>query len=320
MASSCPLPPVKSLKETIEKQMNDYLSAVQTWVREQELLIQKRHDALDRKEQELWKQQEELASARASFEAEAAAVRKLAEPSEVIEFNVGGTLLSARRSTLCGYDSMLSSMFSGRWNNDNFGRDAAGRIYLELNGECFQVVLEWLRARVIDPKAPVPSAPEGKESIFDAMCEFLQLEEICVNPRSRLDKNDAAVVQVSSQGSALGSRPSEIFNNDPETGWTSENNQRDSWIICDLRRKCRISKADLTFESNYFESRVPTTAILCSASSADGPWYEVTHFQISASTASASGFRCQAQYLKLTFSFEEAASRQYVALVQFQLS
>jgi len=48
-------------------------------------------------------------------------------------------------------------------------------VYLELNKHCFEILLEWLRARAINPKAPAPVPPKGKGDIFQYTVDFLQL-------------------------------------------------------------------------------------------------------------------------------------------------
>jgi hypothetical protein len=171
-------PALDQLRVGMEAVVDQYSNNVKSWVEGQEQHLQQKRSALEEGEALLRRQKQDFAEKEATFEREKEALAKVVNSSEVVEFNVGGGIFTARRSTLCQYDSMLSAMFSGRWDDAKFGRDSAGRMYIELNRECFQVVLEWLRSRIIDPRAPVPVPPRGMETMYKSTVDFLQLEEL----------------------------------------------------------------------------------------------------------------------------------------------
>ena len=75
---------------------------------------------------------------------------------DVISLNVGGRLFSIKRTTLCQIEgSLLSNMFSGRWE-DSLERDENNRIFLEMDPDCFESIVKWLRLKRIDPKIDFP--------------------------------------------------------------------------------------------------------------------------------------------------------------------
>jgi len=169
--------PMASILSSIETQMSEYKAALEKWIQEKETYFKLKQEALQKERQHIVKDKEALAAEKLAFQKEKAAVQKVADTSEVLELNVGGGIFTVKRSTLCMYESMLSAMFSERWSGSEFCRDAAGRVYLELNKECFETVLEWLRSRAIDPPAEIPSPPPGKEGMLRRVIEFLDLED-----------------------------------------------------------------------------------------------------------------------------------------------
>lgn len=217
---SVPSPPLASIQEIIDSRMAEYKALFETWSKSQETRAYEKQEKLEEQQKLIAEEKEKLAAERSSFAREKDFISQVCDPSEVLQINAGGSIFTAKRSTLCTYDrSMLGAMFSGRWNDKGFCKDAEGRVYLELNSECFAVILEWLRARSIDPMAQVPAPPPGKEDIFQTMINYLQLEEF-------MDSGDkdlfhAKVVQVPSQSGRLSDNPSPIFNNSMEEGWTS---------------------------------------------------------------------------------------------------
>ena len=67
--------------------------------------------------------------------------------NDIIHLNVGGHKLTTKRSTLCQVeDSLLASMFSGRWE-DSLERDKDGAIFFDFNPQYFLVILDYLRTK-----------------------------------------------------------------------------------------------------------------------------------------------------------------------------
>ncbi len=97
---------------------------------------------------------------------------------DVIELNVGGQAMATKRSTLCQVEgSLLSSMFSGRWE-DNMIRDKDGRIFLDFNPKYFGFILDCLRAKAISvtgKPAKLPKVDSREVDNFHELIEYLGL-------------------------------------------------------------------------------------------------------------------------------------------------
>lgn len=99
-----------------------------------------------------------------------------ASESDIVELNVGGTPMSATRATLlrAGRGSILAAMFSGSWEQRHV-RDAQGRIFLDANPYCFDMLLSFLRMKGIeDPAVPtaLPNVAEDRRVEFAALVKY----------------------------------------------------------------------------------------------------------------------------------------------------
>ena len=81
------------------------------------------------------------------------------------DLNVGGAKLTTTRSTLCQVqDSLLASMFSGRWG-DNIKRDKDGAVFFDFNPQHFILILDYLCVKKIETPEnppPLPKVPEDQ--------------------------------------------------------------------------------------------------------------------------------------------------------------
>ena len=97
---------------------------------------------------------------------------------DLIDLNVGGTKLTTTRSTLCQVqDSLLASMFSGRWE-DNIKRDKDGAVFFDFNPQYFILILDYLRAKKIatsENPPPLPKVPEDQSESFRSLVQYLGL-------------------------------------------------------------------------------------------------------------------------------------------------
>ena len=102
------------------------------------------------------------------------------ESDDVIELNVGGQTMATKRSTLCQVEgSLLSSMFSGRWD-DSMSRDKDGRIFLDFDPTYFAFILVYLRAKKIsaaDKPATLPKVPSNQVNNYRKLIEYLGLAD-----------------------------------------------------------------------------------------------------------------------------------------------
>ena len=97
---------------------------------------------------------------------------------DIINLNVGGTKLATLRSTLCQVeDSLLATMFSGRWE-DNIKRDQNGAVFFDFNPQYFILILDYLRGKKIatpENPPPLPKVPEDQEESFYRLVQYLGL-------------------------------------------------------------------------------------------------------------------------------------------------
>ena len=100
------------------------------------------------------------------------------QKDDVIELNIGGQAMTTTRSTLCQVEgSLLSSMFSGRWDN-SMSRDKDGRIFLDFNPTYFGYILDYLRAKKIptaDKPATLPTVASNQANNYHKLIEYLGL-------------------------------------------------------------------------------------------------------------------------------------------------
>ena len=78
---------------------------------------------------------------------------------DLIEINAGGRIVAAKRGTLTQIKgTRLEALFSGRWDK-KLPRDSNGRIFLDVNPECFQAILDYLNELAISSEDNPPEAP-----------------------------------------------------------------------------------------------------------------------------------------------------------------
>jgi len=93
---------------SFEKEQEELQKALEESLKGLPDLLRKRAKALDDREAELKRTQKALEEANPS----------LGTPSDVLNLNVGGTVISVLRRTLTSIEgSMLASRFSGRWDD-----------------------------------------------------------------------------------------------------------------------------------------------------------------------------------------------------------
>ena len=93
-----------------------------------------------------------------------------ATPDDLIEINAGGKIIAAKRSTLTQIkETMLEALFSGRWDK-KLQRDTSGRIFLDVNSDCFQAIVDYLNEMTISSGDEPPEPP----SVDDELKHILQ--------------------------------------------------------------------------------------------------------------------------------------------------
>lgn len=97
------------------------------------------------------------------------------EVTEICEIMCKGKVFVLPRSTLCSIEgSHLAYMFSDSFVG-KIPRDGAGRFILDMNPECFAIVVEYLQNRRLRKDAPTPIVPTDQQQNMDMMAEALKL-------------------------------------------------------------------------------------------------------------------------------------------------
>ena len=93
-----------------------------------------------------------------------------ASGNDILEINAGGKVVTMKRATLLQLQgSRLEAMFSGRWDK-KLTRDNYGRIFLDVNGDCFQAIVDYMNELAISSEDEPPDPP----SVDDELQHILQ--------------------------------------------------------------------------------------------------------------------------------------------------
>lgn len=103
---------------------------------------------------------------------------------DIVEINAGGKIIAARRSTLCQLKgTRLEALFSGRWDK-KLQRDGSGRIFLDVNGDCFQAIVDFLNEMIISshehPSEPPTVDDVGQKQV---LAQYLELFGLRITPQ-----------------------------------------------------------------------------------------------------------------------------------------
>jgi hypothetical protein len=78
---------------------------------------------------------------------------------DFLEINAGGKIIAVKRATLTQLQgTRMEAMFSGRWD-EKLIRDGSGRIFLDVNGDCFQAIVDYLNELAISSEDEPPERP-----------------------------------------------------------------------------------------------------------------------------------------------------------------
>lgn len=106
-----------------------------------------------------------------------------AQMADILDLNVGGEVCCmASRATLClKEDSMIASMFSGRWD-DTLARDSEGRFFVDAPPDLFLPLLDFLRQQRLEkePLSPAerPLLPEGRAWAFAQLLRYYGVHDL----------------------------------------------------------------------------------------------------------------------------------------------
>ncbi|KAL0035277.1 hypothetical protein WJX79_009892 [Trebouxia sp. C0005] len=145
-------------------------------------LLQELTDVFQRREKRLKQAEAALDDRAKHFEDENKQMTTVqVADNDIVDMNVGETIVSTKRSTLTqAKGSSLAARFSGRWKQ-SLDRDAQGRVCLDFDPYCFQIILTYLRARCMDSTlgriTPSPAVTLEKEHEYQGLIKYLGLED-----------------------------------------------------------------------------------------------------------------------------------------------
>eukprot|EP01102_Stenamoeba_stenopodia_P004306 TRINITY_DN14629_c0_g1_i1.p1 TRINITY_DN14629_c0_g1~~TRINITY_DN14629_c0_g1_i1.p1 ORF type:complete len:592 (-),score=167.69 TRINITY_DN14629_c0_g1_i1:103-1878(-) len=106
---------------------------------------------------------------------------KASHDDPIVKLNVGGKKISTKCSTLTQIKgSFLASLFSTHMNESNLELDEEGYVFLDYNPQCFQKILDFLRAiRLCDPdRVEKPVIPDDIRQDFEILAKHLGVADV----------------------------------------------------------------------------------------------------------------------------------------------
>uniref|UniRef100_A0A7S2MT83 TLDc domain-containing protein n=1 Tax=Helicotheca tamesis TaxID=374047 RepID=A0A7S2MT83_9STRA len=117
---------------------------------------------------------------------------KNATDDDLVDINVGGKIISARRGTLTQLKgTFLEALFSGRWEK-KLQHDDLGRIFLDMNPVCFQSIVDFLIVKQLSPQDSSlvePHTDKEHQHILAHMLKYFGLNKVISHPSHGLTSN-----------------------------------------------------------------------------------------------------------------------------------
>ena len=99
---------------------------------------------------------------------------------DIIEINAGGKIMSARRGTLTQWKgTRLEVLFSGHWEKTLL-RDSSGRVFLDVDGDCFQANVVYLNQLASSTEGNFPEPPSVYDELETVLAHQLTLFQVPV--------------------------------------------------------------------------------------------------------------------------------------------
>lgn len=122
-----------------------------------------------------------------------------ASEADLLEINAGGRIVSVTRRTLTQIKgSRLEAIFSGRWEKELL-RDKDGRIFLDVNSDCFQALVDFLNQRRITPPEEdidPPFAGEENKNYIDCLLLCFGIEKLVSSAPRQMEERSKEDVLV----------------------------------------------------------------------------------------------------------------------------
>eukprot|EP00984_Skeletonema_dohrnii_P007466 scaffold2705_cov140-Skeletonema_dohrnii-CCMP3373.AAC.4 len=106
---------------------------------------------------------------------------------DFLEINAGGKIIAVKRATLTQLrGSRLEAMFSGRWDK-KLVRDSRGRLFLDVNSDCFQAIVDYMNELAISSEDDPPMPPTVDDELQHILVHQMNLFGLTVDPQ--IDSN-----------------------------------------------------------------------------------------------------------------------------------
>eukprot|EP00985_Skeletonema_marinoi_P013558 scaffold6746_cov73-Skeletonema_marinoi.AAC.6 len=126
-------------------------------------------------------------------ESAAANSDEAASDDDRVEINAGGKIIAARRGVLCQLKgTRFEALFCGRWDK-KVQRDSSGRIFLDVSGECFQAIVDYLNVLAISTEDDCPESPTVDEENEGILRHYMRL--FFTNSTGTLTNIDSEIIK-----------------------------------------------------------------------------------------------------------------------------
>ena len=106
---------------------------------------------------------------------------------DVLEINAGGKVIAVKRATMTQVQgSRLEALFSGRWDKKLI-RDSSGRLFLDVNSDCFQAIVDYVNELAISSEDEPPTPPTVENELRHILAHQMKLFGLSVDPQ--IDSN-----------------------------------------------------------------------------------------------------------------------------------
>ncbi|KAK1732631.1 hypothetical protein QTG54_016692 [Skeletonema marinoi] len=108
---------------------------------------------------------------------------------DFLEINAGGKVIAVKRATLTQLQgSRLEAMFSGRWDK-KLDRDSSGRLFLDVNSDCFQAIVDYMNELAISSEDDPPMPPTVDDELQHILSHQMNLFGLTVDVDPQIDSN-----------------------------------------------------------------------------------------------------------------------------------
>ncbi len=102
---------------------------------------------------------------------------------DFLEINAGGKIIAVKRATLTQlHGTRMEAVFSGRWD-EKLIRDGSGRIFLDVNGDCFQALVDYLHELAISSEDEPPERPYVDDELQHILAHQMDLFGLATIPQ-----------------------------------------------------------------------------------------------------------------------------------------